>query len=144
MRAILLTLLIIIGAFVAYSFWGANGHFRLPSSEPATRSVGTTGAIDTEKAKERGAELGQKAAEAANEVGHTVSEAATTTKIKAKMALDDTVKSRTIDVTTTGTTVTLSGNVRTPAERTRAVTLARETAGVTQVIDHLVVQPNDR
>jgi osmotically-inducible protein OsmY len=54
------------------------------------------------------------------------------------------VKSRTIDVTTKGTAVTLSGSVRTPAERTRAVALARETAGVTQVIDHLVVQPNDR
>jgi hyperosmotically inducible periplasmic protein len=144
MRAILLTLLIIIGAFVAYSYWGANGHFRLPSSEPSTRSVGTTGAIDSQKARERGAELGEKAAEAANKVGESVSEAAMTTKIKAKMALDDTVRSRTIDVTTKGTTVTLSGSVRTPTERARAVALARETAGVSQVIDHLAVQPNDR
>jgi hyperosmotically inducible periplasmic protein len=144
MRAILLTLLIIIGAFVAYSYWGANGRFHLPSSEPSTRSVGTSGAIDAQKARERGAELGEKAAEAANKVGESVSEAATTTKIKAKMALDDTVKSRTIDVTTKGTAVTLSGSVRTPAERARALALARETSGVTQVIDHLVVQPNDR
>jgi hyperosmotically inducible protein len=144
MRAILLTLLIIIGVFVAYSYWGANGHWRSPFSEPSAPSVGTTGTVDTQKARDRGAELGEKAAEAANKVGETVSEAATTTKISAKMALDDTVKSRTIDVTTKGTTVTLSGTVRTPAERARAVALARETAGVTQVIDHLVVQPNDR
>jgi hyperosmotically inducible periplasmic protein len=142
MRAILLTLLIIIGVFVAYSYWGANGHWRSPFSEPSTPSVGTTGTVDTKKARERGAELGEKAAEAANRVGETVAEAAITTKIKAKMALDDSVKSRTIDVTTNGDTVTLSGTVRSQAERSRAVTIARETDGVKRVVDRLVVNPS--
>jgi len=141
MRGILLLLLIVIGAFVAYNYYGTNGRWR-PFSEPATHSVGTTGTIDAQKARERGAELGEKAADAANKVGESVAEAATTTKIKAKMALDDTVKSRSIDVTTNGSTVTLKGTVRTPAERTRAVALARETSGVTQVVDRLVVQPD--
>ena len=141
MRAILLTLLIIIGAFVAYSYWGANGRFHLPSSEPSTRSVGTSGAVDAQKARERGAELGEKAAEAANKVGESVSEAATTGKIKAKMALDDSVKARAIDVTTDGSEVTLSGTVRSVPEHDRALALARETNGVTRVIDHLLVRP---
>jgi len=139
MRTLLLVILIAIGAYFAYTYWGNSMHLH-----PSTQTVGTTGTIDAQKARNAGAELGEKAADAANKVGETVSEAGTTTKIKAKMALDDTVKSRTIDVTTKGTTVTLSGTVRTPAERSRAVALARETSGVTQVIDHLVVQPDDR
>ena len=55
------------------------------------------------------------------------------------MALDDTVRSRAVDVSTTDHVVTLSGHVQTAAERTRALQLASETAGVTQVIDHLTV-----
>ncbi len=54
-----------------------------------------------------------------------------TTKIMAKMALDDLVKARTIDVTTDGPIVTLSGRVHSEAERDRAVRIARETEGVT-------------
>jgi hyperosmotically inducible protein len=57
--------------------------------------------------------------------------------IKAKMALDDAVKARGITVTTRGTTVTLSGVVESKAEHDRAMALARETEGVTQVIDDL-------
>jgi len=144
MRAILLTILIVIAAFFAYSYWGGTANWRSPFSNRSTGTVGTTGTIDTQKARERGAELGEKAAAAANKVGETVSEAATSGKIKAKMALDDTVKSRTIDVSTTGTTVTLSGTVRSEAERNRAVALARETAGVTRVIDRLVVNAAER
>jgi osmotically-inducible protein OsmY len=53
------------------------------------------------------------------------------------MTLDDLVKARTIDVTTQGTTVTLRGTVESKAERDRAVALARETDGVTRVIDEL-------
>ena len=137
MRAFLLIILIAIVGLIAFGYWGRSAPFRSRS----TQTVGTTGTIDTQKARERSAEFGEKAAAAANKVGETVSEAATTTKIKAKLALDDGVKSRTIDVTTNGTTVTLSGTVRTPAERSRAVALARETSGVTHVVDRIVVQP---
>src|SRR5947207_1565970 len=141
MRAILLTILLLVGAYVAYNYWTTTGG---RSRSDRSTTVGTSGTIDAQKARERGAELGEKAATAANKVGETVGEAATTTKIKAKMALDDSVKSRTIDVSTTGTTVTLSGTVRTEAERNRAVTLARETGGVTRVIDRLVVNASER
>ena len=71
----------------------------------------------------------------------TVGEAAITSKIKAKMALDDHVRSRSIDVSTSGSTVTLSGTVRTNDEHERAVRLARETNGVSNVIDRLDVRP---
>jgi osmotically-inducible protein OsmY len=53
------------------------------------------------------------------------------------MALDDLVKARDINVTTHGTTVTLSGTVDSKTEHDRALSLANETAGVTKVIDDL-------
>jgi len=72
--------------------------------------------------------------------GASLDEGRLTAKIKAKMVLDDLVKARTIDVTTTGSTVTLSGTVNSRAERERAVALAKETEGVRQVTDRLVVR----
>jgi osmotically-inducible protein OsmY len=36
--------------------------------------------------------------------------------------------------------VTLSGTVRSEAERTKAVQMAKDTAGVTQVVDRLAVR----
>jgi osmotically-inducible protein OsmY len=56
------------------------------------------------------------------------------------MALDDTVKALDIDVDTNGTTVTVSGVVGSEAQRQKALQLARETEGVTQVVDQLRVR----
>jgi hypothetical protein len=96
--------------------------------------VGTAG---TEKAREAGAEIGERTAAAADTARRTVNDGALTSKIKAKMALDDTVKAADIDVDTTGGVVTLTGRVSSEAERQRALALARETQGVSQVIDRL-------
>src|SRR6266513_521949 len=139
LRALIVGILLIFVALVAMSYW--NGSSIWPNRRPASPSttVGTTG-IDTEKARERGAELGEKAATPANKAQETLKEAAITTKIKAKMTLDDSVKARSIDVSTTGGVVTLGGTVESVAERNRAVALARETDGVTRVVDRLTVQ----
>jgi osmotically-inducible protein OsmY len=136
LRVVLILVLIVAGAFLALGYWA--GRFT-PSTRADRHSVGTTGAVSTERARETGAELGEKAAAAAAKAEETVTEAGITTKIKAKMALDDSVKARTIDVTTNGTTVTLTGTVGSVVERDRAVALARETAGVSNVVDHLTV-----
>jgi hyperosmotically inducible protein len=134
-RAVLLIALILIVGMFVFGYW--TGSSWRPSKTPTSAPVATTGTIDTEKARERGAELGEKAAVAVGKVKETVSEAQLTTKIKAKMALDDLVKARAIDVSTNGTTVTLSGTVASQAEHDRAVALARETNGVTRVVDGL-------
>jgi hyperosmotically inducible protein len=89
------------------------------------------------KAREAGAEIGEKTAVAAARVGKSLDEGSLTAKIKAKMVLDDLVKARNINVTTEGTTVTLTGAIGSAQERDRAVALARETEGVTRVIDNL-------
>jgi osmotically-inducible protein OsmY len=95
--------------------------------------------VNTEKARERGAELGEKAAIVSEKVRETAYDAGITTKIKAKMALDDTVRSRAIDVSTDGSTVTVSGTVGSIAEQRRAIALARETDGVSLVVDRLTI-----
>jgi osmotically-inducible protein OsmY len=135
LRAVLVLVLVVAGAFLVLGYWaGRHGQ-----AQPDRQTIGTSGGINTEKARERGAELGEKAASAAARAQDAMSEATLTTKIKAKMTLDDSVKARTIDVTTNGSTVTLTGTVRSTAEHDRAVALARETTGVTRVVDHLTV-----
>jgi hyperosmotically inducible protein len=101
-------------------------------------------ALEAQIAKQQAAQLATRAAaratDAATKVGDTVGDSALTAKIKSKMVLDDEVAARGIDVDTSGTIVTLTGVVRSAVERDRAVQLARETKGVTKVIDKLRVR----
>ncbi|HEY7169613.1 MAG TPA: BON domain-containing protein [Vicinamibacterales bacterium] len=137
LRAVLILIVVVGLGFLVLGWW-AGSSWRTHSSSPSS-TVGTSGATTTEKARERGAEIGEKSAVAAEKVKNELADAALTGKIKAKMALDDTVRSRSIDVTTDGSVVTLSGSVRSASERQRAVSLAGETEGVTRVVDHLSV-----
>ena len=137
MRALLTAVLLVFIGFVAFSYWGGNASWRPGAPQPAP--VGTTGEIDVNAARAKGAEVGEKVATAAEKVKDTAAEAAITSKIRAKMVLDDNIKGRTIDITTDGSTVTLTGRVRSVDEHDRAIRLARETAGVTKVVDRLVV-----
>ena len=69
------------------------------------------------------------------------SDAGITTAVKTKMAADTTVKASEINVDTHNRVVTLNGTVGSQAEKERAVTIARDTNGVTNVVDDLVVGP---
>lgn len=133
-RAVIILVVLVAAAFFAFGYWTSGSLRSAPGENPA--SVTT----DTTTARERGAELGQQAARVATAVNASIEESALTGKIKAKMVLDDLVKARTINVTTNGSTCTLTGTVHSEKERERAVQLARETDGVTRVIDQLVIQ----
>ena len=135
LRLALLIVVVGVAGFLYLGYWAGRG-----SSPAQPGSVGTGGATNTERARERAAELGEKAAGAAAKVQEGVTEASITGKIKAKMALDDSVKARSINVTTSGSVVTVSGTVASVREHDRAIALARETDGVSQVVDHLRVQ----
>ena len=137
-RSLFIVAVVAVGGFLLLGYWtGPSG--RSPA-ERAASPVGTSGAvIDTQKARERGAEIGEKAAVATERVRDFAREAALTAKIKAKMALDDSVKARTIDVETDRSSVTLIGTVSSVAEHDRALALARETEGVSSVIDRLKI-----
>lgn len=131
LRLLLVTLVVVLAVLWFAGFLGGPG--RSPLSLPERADTSDT----VERARQSGAELGERAAIATTRVEETLSEAGLTAKIKAKMALDDLVTARTINVTTQGTTVTLTGSVESKAERDRAVSLARETDGVTRVVDDL-------
>jgi hyperosmotically inducible protein len=68
-------------------------------------------------------------------------DAGVTTAVKMKMATDDTVKASEINVDTHNHVVTLNGTVGSQAEKERAVMIARNTKGVTNVVDDLTVGP---
>jgi osmotically-inducible protein OsmY len=135
-RLVLLLVVVVVAGMFLLGQWPAVFSALKPGSSTSTAIPGR---IDTDRARERGAELGQKAAVATKKIEETLGEAALTSKIKAKMALDDSVKARAIDVSTSGSTVTLTGQVPSAAAHDRALALARETDGVTQVIDHVEV-----
>jgi len=111
-RALLISALIVLAAFVGFSYWSGTAYYHVPRSAPSG-PVGTGGILDDTEIS---------------------------SKIKAKMVLDDYVKARSISVTTKNGTVTLRGVVQSVDEHDRAMTLARDTAGVTQVIDELRVE----
>ena len=141
LRLILIVVLVVgvLAFFVGYNW--------TDSDEPldVDRPVGTSGTleddvdIDTSRAREVGADVGERVATGVDQAQRGLAEAGLTGKIKAKMALDDIVKARSIDVDTAGTVVTLTGRVWSEAERMRAVQLAQETEGVTSVVDRLTV-----
>jgi hyperosmotically inducible protein len=133
-RAVVL-IVVLVGAGAFLLGWWGSGRIR----DDVRHTVGTSG-VDTQKAREVGAKVGEKTAVAADQARRALNEGTLTAKIKAKMALDDSVKALDIDVDTVGATVTLSGVVATEAQRQRALQLARETDGVKQVVDQLQVR----
>jgi hyperosmotically inducible protein len=132
---LMLAIVVVLGLF-AYNYWSGNGWTLHPAG-------GATG-IDADTARRQGAEMAtetaKKAGEVATQVEDAVSEGALTAKIKSKMLLDDNLKAGPINVDTKGSVVTLKGFVGSSAERERAVRLARETKGVTDVVDQLEIR----
>ena len=132
-KVVLIVVVIVgVGAFLL-GRW-SNGRVFSDSPPEATSQV------DTSKAREVGAKVGEATADAANQAKDALETGSITAKIKSKMILDDLVKARDIDVDTNGSIVTLSGVVHSDAERKRALQLAKETEGVRSVIDQLRVQ----
>ena len=133
-RRLLLLTVLGVGGIAAFNYVSENGWFVRPAAA----------SVEARIAKEQAARLATRAAAEASHtaitLGGTVSDGALTAKIKSKMALDDHVKARSIGVDTSGTTVTLTGVVRSAAERDRAVRLAADTEGVTKVVDRLRVR----
>src|SRR5687767_12371674 len=88
-RLILIVVILVgLGAFFLGYRWGDG-------DVVPERAVGTTGVeapVDTSRAREAGAKIGEKVAVGANEAQRAIGNAGLTTKIKAKMALDDSIK----------------------------------------------------
>ena len=139
LRVVVLVVVIAAAAAFFMGYRIADRTDGAPARGPVA-ATGTAPQVDTSRARDAGAKIGETVAVGANQAQHALGNASLTAKIKAKMTLDDTVKAARIDVDTTDGVVTLTGTVSSQAERTRAVQLARETAGVKTVHDRLVVR----
>jgi osmotically-inducible protein OsmY len=131
-----LVLLAIVGAggVAAYNYWSDNGWpLRSRAAEREAAHVRQQAVRFANRAAATASVAGAK-------VGDTMSEGALTAKIKSKMALDDHVNARAINVDTSGSVVTMTGVVASADERERAVRLALDTEGVTRVVDRLRVR----
>ena len=132
-RAVLLAI-VVGGGVMAYNSW-SDSDWRLRSRRASHEAA---------EAKQQAVRLANRAAAtasvAASKAGDTMSEGAITAKIKSKMALDDHVNARAINIDTSGSVVALTGVVGSAQERARAVELARDTEGVSRVVDRLQVQ----
>jgi osmotically-inducible protein OsmY len=74
-------------------------------------------------------------------VGETIDDTTITTRVKTAMLNDPAVGGLRIDVDTFKGAVTLSGRVKSQAERDQAIALARSVGGVTEVKDAMQVIP---
>src|SRR5687768_5164289 len=74
-------------------------------------------------------------------VGQAIDDTTITTRVKTAMLNDPAVGGLRIDVDTYKGVVTLSGRVKSQAEKNTAVSLARRTPGVTEVKDALQINP---
>ena len=90
-------------------------------------------------AKNTGTAVAEGTKEAAEETTEVATDASITAAVKMKMADDELVKARNIDVDTNEGVVTLNGSVNSKAEEQKAIDLARSVDGVKNVISNLQV-----
>lgn len=134
-KRLVLLAVVAYGGVLAFSYW-SDGNW--PSIPPAA-------ALNTKTAKEQAAKVADRATAAATNAAHrtgdTLQQGGLTAKIKAKMALDDHVNARAINVDSADSVVTLTGVVASEDQRQRALRLASDTEGVTRVVDKLQIKP---
>jgi hypothetical protein len=134
---LVVVLIVAAGAFFFGYRWAVPDDAELERSAPTT---GVVDEIDRDRARETGAQIGETVAVGAERAQRAITAGSLTAKIKSKMALDDTIDAAQVDVDTSGSVVTLRGTVDSEAEQARALQLARETDGVTSVVDELRVR----
>ena len=94
-------------------------------------------AAKVKDATKKGAE---KTKDAATKTKDLTADASITSAVKTKLLADPLVGGLRIDVDTKDNVVTLTGTVKSAAEKAEAVRLAKNTTGVKSVVDKLVVQ----
>jgi len=92
-----------------------------------------------EKTKDGAEKVGEKTKEGLSKTGEQITDAWITSRVHSKFVGEDLLKGSDIDVDTKDHVVTLTGNVKSKAEATKAVAIARDTKGVKRVVNHLKV-----
>lgn len=119
-------------------------------------TAGTTGKVDkddklkvavkddtkdtTDKVKEKAGQAKDATKDAAVKTKDVTADASITAAVKTKLLADTTVGGLKIDVDTKDNVVTLTGTVKSAAEKAEAIRLAKTTTGVKRVVDKLTIQ----
>lgn len=90
-------------------------------------------------AKNTGTAVSEGTKEATEKTGEYVTDASITAAVKMKMADDELVKARNINVVTNDGVVTLNGTVGSKAEEQKAIDLAQSVDGVKSVVSNLKI-----
>lgn len=108
-------------------------------------TVNAAGTID-ERAEQQGRDAaskaeaaGDRAGDAAAGAGAAITDAGITAAVKTRLLADPDVAGLEIDVDTQEKVVTLTGTVATAAQKTEAGSIARDTTGVSRVVNNLKV-----
>ena len=118
---------------------------RLTVSPGTTPTTGIDDKVQSEakatanKADDKTDAAQKKGKDTADKAGDAAANAALTTKVKTKFLADTDISGLKIDVDSNNGVVTLTGEVRSAAEKQKAVKVARETDGVKKVVDHLKI-----
>ena len=112
-----------------------------PDGSTATTTTVTNPAPETTAAaRSTASEMKNDAGRAADKAGNAMDDGAITAKVKTALLADPEVKGLQIDVDTKNGVVTLKGTADKPANRDRAVQIAKDTSGVKSVDSQLVVK----
>ena len=130
-----------------------TGVKRVVSKLVVEKTVATTGRTDqvkeeikddsktvAKKTEDAARKVGNATEKAAKDTGANVTDAAITSAVKTKFLADSQVGGLKINVDTNHHVVTLTGTVKSEAEKTEAIRLARTTKGVDRVVDKLTIQ----
>jgi hyperosmotically inducible protein len=109
-------------------------------TEAAALARGTEGVTDVVDNMTVSQAAAPQSAEGGSTVGRKMDDAAITAAVKSKLMVDSLVGGLKIDVDTKDGVVSLSGPVKSQTEKDTAVRIARETSGVKDVQDNLIVQ----
>jgi len=126
-------------------------------SKLVIETAGTTGKVDKkddklkveikddtketkDKIKEKAGQAKDATKDAAVKTKDVTADATITSAVKTKLLADTTVGGLKIDVDTKDNVVTLTGAVKSAAEKAEAIRLAKTTTGVKRVVDKLTIQ----
>lgn len=140
-RTLLVLVILVIGGAYLLGYMPNTASLFSSSSTPAKAEPGVE-AERTPPARPNlpsASDVKTRAVEAAQRMDETLADTALTTKIKAKIALDDTVKTSDVSVHTNDGVVTMKGTATSADAKTRLLALAKETQGVKSVVDQITV-----
>ena len=110
------------------------------TSSDGTTTTTTTATSPAPAMKSAANEMKNDAKIAADKTGTAIEDSTITAKVKTALLADPDVKGLKIDVDTKDGVVTLKGTADKPANRDRAVTIAKDTSGVKSVENQLVIK----